>query len=130
MHLSRADHYRVEENASGKVLWVRTKDGKTWEYESLTPPAEMWMFTAFVELRVVSARRTEYSHTIDVIPGTEVTVKFGKDRIPALPAATGTLGPSAWMIRTLEVRVARAWCDDSASLMYPGAALSRHPFAA
>ena len=38
MHLSQVDHYRVEESAAGKARRVRTKDGETREYESLTPP--------------------------------------------------------------------------------------------
>ena len=86
MHLSWVDRYRVEESAAGKVLRVRTKEGRTWEYESLTPPADgalrgVWALTAFVEPRIVSARHTDYSHTIDVIPGTEVRVEFSRDGV-------------------------------------------------
>lgn len=137
MRLSWADHYRVEESAAGKVLRVRTKDGRTWEYESLTPPADgalrgVWTLTAFVEPRVVSARRTYYSHTIDVIPGTEVTVEFSRDGVSGSGGCNMYRGTSSVDDSTLEVRVTTrtgAWCHGRRWPDGAGAALSRHPFA-
>ena len=125
MHLSWADHYRVEESAAGKVLRVRTKDGRTWEYESLTPPVGValrgvWTLTAFVEARVVSARHTDYSHTIDVIPGTEVIVEFSRDGVSGSGGCNMYSGTSSVDDSTLGVRVTTGtgvWCDDPDGLM-------------
>ncbi len=125
MRLSWADHYWVEESAAGKVLRVRTKDGRTWEYESLTPPADgalrgVWTLTVFVEPRVVSARRTDYSHTIDVIPGIEITIEFGKDGVSGSGGCNMYSGTASVDDSTLEVRVTMgtgAWCHDADGLM-------------
>ncbi|MCY4654389.1 MAG: META domain-containing protein, partial [Dehalococcoidia bacterium] len=124
MHLSRADHYRVEESAADKTLRVRTKDGKTWEYESLTRGASvlkgLWALTAFVESRVVSARRTDYSHTNDVIPGTEATVEFGSDGVSGFAGCNKYSGFLSLDDSTLDVRVTtatREWCDSPDELM-------------
>lgn len=124
IHLSRADHYRVEESASGIALWVRTVDGKTWKYESLFPAGDIlegtWTLTAFVEPRVVDARHTDYSHTIDVIPATEVTMEFGND------GASGSAGCSNYstpykvdapMLEVGAVTATKAWCDTPDGLM-------------
>ena len=124
-HLSWADHYLAEESPAGKVLWVRTKDGKTWKYESLTPTADgipkgTWKLTAFVKPRVVSSRRTDYSHVINVIPGIEVSMEFGEESVSGSAGCNKYSGSINVDDSTLALRVTtatRVWCDDHKGLM-------------
>ena len=125
MHLSRADNYRVEEGRPGTSLWIRTKDGRTWEYEALTLPDDvilkgMWKLTAFVKSRVVSSRRTDYSHTIDIIPGTEISMEFREDGVSGSAGCnkySGSLSLDDSTPDVGEITATREWCDDPDGLM-------------
>ena len=84
--LSLSDDYSVEETTSGKLLRIRTRNGKVLVYEPL-PPAlgsiaeRIWSLTTFVEPRDTKTGRTPHSRTTDVIPGTEVTIELREDGV-------------------------------------------------
>ncbi len=123
--LSLSDDYSVEETASGKLLRIRTKNGKVLVYEPLPPVSDRttegrWSLTTFIEPLETKRGRTRLSRATDIIPGTEVTLEFREDGVSG-SAGCNKYGASI-NIDGAEVTVGvatvtRAWCDDAEGLM-------------
>ena len=123
--LSGTADYSVENSPESKLFSIRTWEGKTLVYEPLPPIfdgifAGRWSLTTFIQPHETASGDTRYSRTIDVIPGTEVTIEFRKDGVSGL-AGCNTYGAPTRVdgskVTIGAVMVTRAWCDDPEGLM-------------
>ena len=124
-HLSLSDDYSVEETDSGRLLRIRTRNGKVLAYGPLSPVSDrlterIWSLTTFIEPRETRTGRTQRSRATDVIPGTEVTMEFGEDGVSG-SAGCNKYGAQSSIdgeeIAMGAATVTRAWCDDPSGLM-------------
>lgn len=117
--------YSVEESSRGKLLRIRTREGKTLLYEPLAPAVDdifagRWSLTTFVEPHETKSGYKIYSRTTDVIAGTEVTIEFRKVDVSGSAGCNTYGAPVSVDGSTVAVGVAsvtRAWCDAPERLM-------------
>ena len=123
--LAFSDDYSVEEASDGRLLRIRTRNGKVLLYKPLKMPDRQipkgrWVLTTFIEPREAKTGRTRHSRPTDVIPGTEVTIEFREDGVSGSAGCNryGALVSIDGQEITVEVAtVTRTWCDDPAGLM-------------
>ena len=124
-HLSLSDDYSVEETAGGRLLRIRTRNGKVLLYKPLSPASDRlterkWSLTTFIEPRETKTGRTQRSHVTDIIPKTEVTIEFREDGVSGSAGCNKYGAPVSIDGEEITVGAAtatRAWCDDPSGLM-------------
>ena len=122
--LSLSDDYSVENTAGGKLLRIRTRNGKVLVYEPLSPELDritegIWSLTTLIEPRETTTGRTQRPRT-DIIPETELTIEFREDGVHGSAGCNKYSAPvniDGTGITVGAATVTRAWCDDPAGLM-------------
>ncbi len=123
--LSLSDDYSVEETADGRLLRIRTRNGRVLMFEPLPDMTDgltegRWSLTTLIEPPEAETGRARHLRPTDVIVGTDVTVQFREGGVSGSAGCNTYSAPvniDGTGITAGAAKVTRAWCDDPAGLM-------------
>ena len=123
--LSLSDDYSVEEIADGRLLRIRTKNGRVLMFEPLPEVTDgitegRWSLTTFIEPLEVKTGQRRHSRATDVIPETEVTIEFREDGVSGSAGCNKYSAPvniDGTGVTVGVATVTRAWCNEPPGLM-------------